>query len=84
MNQQQQPQVSKKVVSTLALFTAAMITLPISVFFLLRHYKFSSLACGGCAAAVANGILIFYVAVAVFENDEETPQKLAAKKKKLQ
>lgn len=76
-----QPVLPRRVVQTLAFFTAAMIVLPLLSFFALRHFKFNSLLCGGVAAGVANIVLIAYVAVAIFEKEDPAVTALKEKKK---
>ena len=68
--------VSSAVITKLLLFSAAMVVLPISAYFLSLEYIFSGYKttyAAITAAITANLVAVAYVTVAFFEDDTEPP-----------
>lgn len=74
-----EPRIPHDVQKKLLVFTAAILTLPLVIFFSLRHAGASAIVSGGSAALVANILLFAYVLVAMFEKDPNA-RRLSAKK----
>ncbi|KAF2221265.1 hypothetical protein BDZ85DRAFT_265102 [Elsinoe ampelina] len=78
------PAVPPSVIIKLLGFTFAMVTFPISAYFLTRDFLFSgnSTFAGATAAVVANVVLIAYVVVAFKDDASERAEEEEKEKKK--
>lgn len=61
------------------LFTAAMVVLPLTTFFVFQHFFDNSILSGGSAAVAANAVLIAYI-VAAFSEDTSSEAPVESKK----
>ncbi|EME43954.1 hypothetical protein DOTSEDRAFT_130630 [Dothistroma septosporum NZE10] len=78
------PAVPTSVITKLLAFTFAMITFPISSYFLSVRYLFrgNSTYAGGFAALIANVVLIAYVVVAFADDKAEREELIIEEEKK--
>lgn len=80
---QSSPKISTSVVLKLLLFSAAMVVLPLSAYYLSLEYLFEGYKTSYAAitaAITANLVVVAYVVVAFLEDDSATVQSTTAKK----